>query len=292
GHGHGHCRRPVLAIAVRSLSSSSPSAVQHHDHHHAPLQDPSHPPTAAYYTGNAKYYDLLYSIQSQLGGIQVAAAAAAHIAANPHAYDAVRKSFKSRDTLDQEMHLTLSERQYDHLVAHLTALRLGGSHAAAAKLVAVALASHAPVMPQETKSFLSPFLNPAAVAAERTKLKKPDAFGRSFGTGSRKTSRAHAWVVPGDGQVCINGVPVANYFLRREVEALTYPLQVAQAFGKYNVWVVAQGGGTTGQAEAGAVAVARALCVHEPELKDEFDLVERKKPGQKKARKKFAWVKR
>jgi small subunit ribosomal protein S9 len=72
--------------------------------------------------------------------------------------------------------------------------------------------------------------------------------------------------------------------------------------GKFDVKVNVDGGGTTGQAEAIRLAISRALCEldidNRPSLKSEGLLtrdarvVERKKPGQKKARKKFQWVKR
>ena len=83
---------------------------------------------------------------------------------------------------------------------------------------------------------------------------------------------------------------------------IVQPFKVLNFEGKFDVKVNVNGGGITGQAEAIRLAISRALCVldleNRPALKAEGLLtrdprvVERKKPGQKKARKKFQWVKR
>ena len=83
---------------------------------------------------------------------------------------------------------------------------------------------------------------------------------------------------------------------------LEQPFKVSEVVNKFDVKVNVDGGGTTGQAEAIRLAISRALCEldqeNRPALKAEGLLtrdarvVERKKPGQKKARKKFQWVKR
>ncbi|KAI9183350.1 37S ribosomal protein S9, mitochondrial [Blastocladiella emersonii ATCC 22665] len=300
--------RPILAAAASSSRRAMSMSIDMHG--------TSRPATPAYFTGNAKYYDLVQELTTRLGGAMEAAEAVETIKANPAAYDAVRRAFKSRDVLMQEMALTLSEQQYETLVLHLLALRVGALPALApitadpetpegiAEIAAASKLVHDAVLanPVANSKFLVPFLNKAAVAAESAAPKVPDAFGRAVATGSRKTSRAVATVVPGNGQYFVNGTPIADYFLRREVESASFPLQVAKAYGKYNVWAVVNGGGPTGQAEATAVAVARALAVHEPAARDDLEAaalldndtrqVERKKPGQKKARKKFAWVKR
>ncbi|KNE60582.1 hypothetical protein AMAG_05963 [Allomyces macrogynus ATCC 38327] len=163
--------------------------------------------------------------------------------------------------------------------------------------------SFAPLPLSSMSKFLGAFLNPASIAQAAAAPRKPDQHGRAFAKGSRKTSRAHVWVVPGTGHFKVNGDDLATYFVgRRDAEAATYPLQVADAFGRYNVWAVVHGGGPTGQAEAIANAVARALVVHDQSLRERMEAVqllipdtrqvERKKPGQAKARKKFTWVKR
>jgi small subunit ribosomal protein S9 len=121
--------------------------------------------------------------------------------------------------------------------------------------------------------------------------------------GRRKASVARIYVSKGKGKITVNGKDFKEYF---PVDTMQYKLQqpfnIADLAGKFDVKVNVNGGGTTGQAEAIRLAISRALCEIDPEnrvsLKPEGMLtrdsrvVERKKPGQKKARKKFQWVKR
>ena len=121
--------------------------------------------------------------------------------------------------------------------------------------------------------------------------------------GRRKASVARIYVSKGKGNITVNGKDFKEYF---PVDTMQYKLQqpfnIADLAGKFDVKVNVNGGGTTGQAEATRLAISRALCELDPEnrvsLKPEGMLtrdsrvVERKKPGQKKARKKFQWVKR
>ncbi|KAL1842055.1 hypothetical protein VTJ49DRAFT_6125 [Mycothermus thermophilus] len=130
-----------------------------------------------------------------------------------------------------------------------------------------------------------------------------DKFGRALGVGRRKASVAHAWVVEGDGQVLINGKTLVDYFGRvHDRESAVWALHATDRIDKYNVWARVTGGGTTGQAEALKLAVAKALMAHEPALKPALRRagcitrdprrVERKKHGRVKARKRPTWVKR
>lgn len=102
-------------------------------------------------------------------------------------------------------------------------------------------------------------------------LQKPriiDEFGRARGVGRRKASTAVAWLVDGEGEVLINGRSLSQYFGRmRHRESAIFGLRATGRVDKYNVWVLAKGGGLTGQAEAITLAVSKALLVHEPLLK-------------------------
>ena len=122
-------------------------------------------------------------------------------------------------------------------------------------------------------------------------------------TGRRKTSIARVNLIPGQGDITINKRPFEQYFCR-ETDRLTVlePLQTTNTLKKFNVVVKITGGGTTGQAGAMRLALARALSVVDQEnrtllkkaklLSRDERMKERKKPGQKGARKKFQWVKR
>lgn len=95
-----------------------------------------------------------------------------------------------------------------------------------------------------------------------------DKFGRALGVGRRKTSTARAWVVEGTGEVLVNSKSLADAFGRiHDRESAVWALKATERVGKYNVWALVEGGGTTGQAEAVAMAIGRALLTHEPALK-------------------------
>jgi small subunit ribosomal protein S9 len=121
--------------------------------------------------------------------------------------------------------------------------------------------------------------------------------------GRRKASVARIYMSKGKGKITVNGKDFKEYFPVDTMQfKLEQPFNIADLTGKFDVKINVNGGGTTGQAEAIRLAISRALCELEPEnrvsLKPEGMLtrdarvVERKKPGQKKARKKFQWVKR
>lgn len=95
-----------------------------------------------------------------------------------------------------------------------------------------------------------------------------DKFGRAVGTGKRKESTARAFVVEGTGEVLVNGKTLTEVFGRvHDRESAIWALTATQRIDKYNVWALVKGGGTTGQAEALTLAVAKALLAHEPALK-------------------------
>ena len=121
--------------------------------------------------------------------------------------------------------------------------------------------------------------------------------------GRRKASVARIYMSEGKGNITVNGKDFKEYFPVDTMQfKLEQPFNITNVAGKFDVKVNVNGGGTTGQAEAIRLAISRALCELDPEnriaLKPEGMLtrdsrvVERKKPGQKKARKKFQWVKR
>ena len=121
--------------------------------------------------------------------------------------------------------------------------------------------------------------------------------------GRRKASIARIFLSKGSGNVIINNKDLDNYFSTDGLKSkINLPFVITETLGKYDLSVNVSGGGNTGQADAIKLAVSRALCEvdeeYRPLLKKEGLLtrdsrvVERKKPGQKKARKKFQWVKR
>jgi small subunit ribosomal protein S9 len=122
-------------------------------------------------------------------------------------------------------------------------------------------------------------------------------------TGRRKTAVARVFLRPGKGQITVNGRPVEKYFVNESTRALVrQPLLTAEAADKFDVLILANGGGPTGQAGAIRLGIARALVEFNAELRaklKEAGLLtrdprahERKKYGQKGARKRFQFSKR
>ena len=121
--------------------------------------------------------------------------------------------------------------------------------------------------------------------------------------GRRKTAVARIYLKDGNGAITVNGRDYKEYFPTGTLQyVVTQSLEVAESIGKYDIKVNLDGGGITGQAEALRLAIAKALCEINPEhrpplkskglLRRDPRMVERKKPGQKKARKKFQFSKR
>ncbi|MGB5980514.1 MAG: 30S ribosomal protein S9 [Nonlabens sp.] len=121
--------------------------------------------------------------------------------------------------------------------------------------------------------------------------------------GRRKTAVARVYLTEGDGNVTVNKKDLKDYFTTGMLQyKVTQPFALTETMGNYNVSVNVNGGGITGQAEAVRLAISRALVEIDEEnratLKPEGlmtrdpRMVERKKFGQKKARKKFQFSKR
>lgn len=122
-------------------------------------------------------------------------------------------------------------------------------------------------------------------------------------TGRRKTSVAQVRLMSGTGKVLINKRTIDDYFPVDvwRIHALS-PLEVTQNLGKFDVFVNVRGGGLSGQSGAIRLGIARALVEYDEQLRGKLRehgfltrdprMVERKKYGQKKARKRFQFSKR
>ena len=125
----------------------------------------------------------------------------------------------------------------------------------------------------------------------------------SAGTGRRKESVARVRLMPGTGTIIVNARPFDNYFPREALRlAVREPLLLTRLLGKMDVRVRVVGGGATGQAGAIRMGIARALLSLSDTLRPTLRaaglltrdprMKERKKYGQKGARKRFQWTKR
>ncbi|ORY87466.1 ribosomal protein S9/S16-domain-containing protein [Leucosporidium creatinivorum] len=164
------------------------------------------------------------------------------------------------------------------------------------------------------------------VVGKDRRLGKKDKEGRVMAVGRRKESGARVWIIPAQGaadaaeqipgRVLVNSKPLPTYFpLHTHSAAAIQALTLTSSLGSFNVFAIVKGGGIAAQADAVAMGVARALvewerCEVEAGRIEEATetwrdllkkaklierdprMVERKKTGQLKARKKFTWVKR
>lgn len=121
--------------------------------------------------------------------------------------------------------------------------------------------------------------------------------------GRRKTAVARIYMQPGDGKITINKRDLEQYFTVETLQnVVKKPLELTNFIDKFDIKANLDGGGIKGQAEALRLAISRAIIELEPEhrpvlkmngfLRRDPRMVERKKPGQKKARKKFQFSKR
>lgn len=122
-------------------------------------------------------------------------------------------------------------------------------------------------------------------------------------TGRRKRSVARVWLKHGTGNIIVNHKSVDTYFPRETLRmVIRQPLEITGTVNKYDVYALVDGGGLSGQAGALRHGIARALVKLDADLKVRLKKeglltrdpreVERKKYGQKKARKRFQFSKR
>ena len=125
----------------------------------------------------------------------------------------------------------------------------------------------------------------------------------AIGTGRRKTAVARVFVRDGSGKIVVNGKDVKDYFdTDSQVQLVRQPLLVTSMDNKYDILINVQGGGLNGQAAACLHGISRALVQIDPDartalkangyLTRDSRMVERKKYGQKGARRRFQFSKR
>ncbi len=123
-----------------------------------------------------------------------------------------------------------------------------------------------------------------------------------YGTGKRKDAVARVWVTPGSGSITINGKTLEEYFPRVALQILARgPLQLTGE-ATFDIKATAAGGGSSGQAGALRHGIAKALVLHNEELRGDLRALgsltrdprvkERKKYGRKRARRGFQFSKR
>ncbi len=131
----------------------------------------------------------------------------------------------------------------------------------------------------------------------------PAKLVQQLGTGRRKTSTCRVFLRPGKGQITVNHRPFEQYFLNESARAyVRQPLLATETAERFDIMITAAGGGVTGQAGAARLGISRALIEFDSELRGKLKQLgfltrdarehERKKYGQKGARKRFQFSKR
>lgn len=134
-------------------------------------------------------------------------------------------------------------------------------------------------------------------------VQKLDAKGRAYATGKRKNAIARVWIKPGNGKFIVNDREGPKYFARPVLQMLIdQPFKVTNRLSQFDVWCTVKGGGLSGQAGAVRHGISKALVFFEPDLRSilkqggfltrDSRVVERKKYGQAKARRRFQFSKR
>lgn len=130
-----------------------------------------------------------------------------------------------------------------------------------------------------------------------------DKHGRAYGTGRRKVASARVWVKPGKGKFTVNGRDIKDYFPRPSHQMIiNQPLAATSNSERFDVICTVTGGGPSGQAGAVRHGLSRALDNYDPTqhktlrrggyLTRDSRVVERKKYGRRKARRRFQFSKR
>ncbi|EDV25022.1 uncharacterized protein TRIADDRAFT_56526 [Trichoplax adhaerens] len=203
----------------------------------------------------------------------------------------------SSDQMKDILQEDITDRQYDYLIARLERLQQFPNS-------------------NRVKDFMDKYRKNVELRSTKVKIRPLSVAGVSYNKGKRKTAVANIQIQEGTGNVTINDKSLVEYFqqlLHRE--QVLYPLLVLNLTHAFDITCSVRGGGLSGQAGAIRLGIARALLSFNEAYKETLDeckfgdkfwiildtdellhrdprIVERKKPGQKKARRKFAWVKR
>lgn len=202
------------------------------------------PVSPSYFTGTPRYMDDILSLSALLRKYET-------LPTMP-TLQAPRVAWKTHLYYKTELAEPVREKGYNDLIKILRRLN----------------SIHTSLVPPEVSEALEKYKRDIQPDINVAKPIVVDQWGRARAVGRRKTSHAVVYLVEGDGECLVNGKNFTTYFARlHDRESATWALKVTERLDKYNMWAVARGGGTTGQAEAITLAVARALLVHEPALK-------------------------
>ncbi|TFK73912.1 SSU ribosomal protein S9P [Pluteus cervinus] len=287
------------------------------------------PSSPSFYTGRAIYYDQVIQLQTAISHARSALTTLQLLPLPSFARESLphlRAVWKDQAEMTTDFQSKMTTSRYRKVTSLLNELNdyLRIASTAGCTDLAAAIGQIVTMFESGKKD--------AFLARGKRKTVPLDSYGRSYTLGKRKTSSARVWMIPVQeaaqapqpqepesieeifgiantpqvtttSTILVNNIPLAEYFpLPADRERIVRPLKVAGVLGAYNVFALTRGGGTTGQSGALAHGIAKGLAAHEPELevllrraklmRRDPRMVERKKTGMAKARKRYTWVKR
>lgn len=283
---------PVGLRALRAGTSASacskrfyatPNFVQPSAEAPLPLAPRPKPSEKTFFTGRPAYTQRILDLERALGESR-AQLRSAYIYPLPSSLPAPqppRVAWKSAPSLSGVFGTELKTSQYRRVTTLLNELH---------QLRTVAALAGEPEVTESIDAVLELYERPAR-AGESDGEKKGDALdnlGRSYSFGRRKESHARAWIIRSPSslatldkpaaessselptsEILINSLPLTEHFPRpADRDLILRPFRLTGLLGAFNVFALARGGGTSGQAGAVALAVARGLVIHRPETRD------------------------
>jgi small subunit ribosomal protein S9 len=234
----------------------------------------------AFYTGFPAYYNLVYEIYRVSLELESEKRGEREVKEET-GRGRKPKLWVKRRVMANILAEEISKQQHQELVSRLS--RLASNPKAAA-----------------VSNFLDQFRRPHFSHSSSSTYPETNSRGQVRSVGRRKSSVAVVHLSPGEGEVTVNSEPLLSYFpLVEHRQQVLFPLVLTELLGGVTLTSQVRGGGKTGQAGAIRLALSKALMglpgEHQPVLEGagllvrDHRAVERKKPGQKKARKKFSW---
>lgn len=155
----------------------------------------------------------------------------------------------------------------------------------------------------ETPAVAAPVVTATVAQDKPVRVKQVDSLGRAYATGKRKNAIARVWIKPGSGKITVNGRDYTKYFARPVLQMiLNQAFKISSTDNQFDVNATVVGGGLSGQAGAIRHGISVALNNFDPALRASLKqeglltrdsrVVERKKYGHRKARRRFQFSKR
>ncbi|KIL65946.1 hypothetical protein M378DRAFT_161591 [Amanita muscaria Koide BX008] len=324
-------RRQLLSQFSRSYSTARqyvpPAQLRNVKRNLAPNLARAPPESPSFYTGRPVYYDQVTQLEKAISHARSALRSLQLLPLPEFARASLpplRPVWKDQEEMEVEFQSRLTTTRYRRVTSLLSQLNEYYRIAATAECTDLAQGIH------QVISLFESSKKDAYLARGKRKPVVFDNYGRSYTVGKRKTSSARVWIIPvydraqtleqegteeallgleqpkiqvSTTTVVVNNLSLSEYFpLPADRERITRPFKVAGLLGAFNVFAIVRGGGTTGQSGALAHGIAKGLAAHrsdiEPLLKKakllrrDPRMVERKKTGLAKARKRYTWVKR